>query len=66
MEFSEALKHLRKRAFLSQEDFAKEIGVAFSTVNRWELGKTKPNYKALKKIDEYCRQHSEQIEFDYE
>jgi DNA-binding XRE family transcriptional regulator len=30
---------------MGQEDFAKELGVAFSTINLWENGKTKPNYK---------------------
>lgn len=33
---------------ISQEDLAKKIGVAFSTVNRWLNGKSKPN-----KIQEY-------------
>lgn len=36
MSFAEAIKQIRKKTFLSQESFAKEIGVSFSTVNRWE------------------------------
>lgn len=28
---------------LTQEDFAHLIGVTFSTVNRWENGKSTPN-----------------------
>lgn len=28
---------------LTQEDFAHLIGVTFSTVNRWENGKSSPN-----------------------
>jgi DNA-binding transcriptional regulator YiaG len=44
MTFSEAVKKIRKERFLSQEDFAKDIGVAFSTVNRWENGKNAPSY----------------------
>lgn len=64
MNLSETIKQIRKREFLSQQDFAKEIGVAFSTVNRWELGKTKPNYKALKRINEFCQKKS--IPFEYE
>jgi len=28
---------------ISQEDLAEKLGVAFSTVNRWLNGKTKPN-----------------------
>lgn len=54
MSFQSALKHLRQVSLLTQEEFAKEIGVAFSTVNRWEMGKTKPNISAMKKIRKYC------------
>lgn len=58
MNYSDAIKDLRKKNLLSQTDFAKEIGVSFSTVNRWETGKSKPNYRALKRIDEYCKAKS--------
>ncbi len=57
MGFSEEVKELRHKCLLSQTDFAKAIGVSFSTVNRWETGKSKPNYKALKRIDEYCKKN---------
>ena len=40
MEFSQAIKQIRRRSLLSQEDFAKQIGVSFTTVNRWEAGKS--------------------------
>ena len=53
--FSEVIKNVRKSCFLSQQDFAKKIGVSFSTVNRWETEKTMPNYKAMQKIDEFCK-----------
>lgn len=58
MEFSEAIKKIRKASFLSQEDFARELGVSFSTVNRWETGKTLPTYKTMKWIDEFCNRHN--------
>lgn len=61
MNFSREVKILRKKCLLSQEDFAKAIGVSYSTVNRWESGRTSPNYRALKSIDTYCKIHS--IEF---
>jgi len=54
MSFSEELKRLRQRTFLSQEAFAKELNVSFSTVNRWESGRTKPNFSAMKSIKEFC------------
>lgn len=58
MKFADSIKDLRQKCLLSQIDFAKEIGVSFSTVNRWETGKSKPNYKTLKRIDEYCKNNS--------
>lgn len=50
MNFSEGIKYIRKVAYLSQESFAKEIGVSFSTVNRWERGKSKPIRLILTKM----------------
>jgi len=57
MTLSEAIKKIRKERFLSQEDFAKDIGVAFSTVNRWENGKAQPSYKAMKTLSDYCKKY---------
>ncbi len=58
MDIALTIKQIRKATFLSQESFAKAIGVSFSTVNRWENGKSTPNYQALKKIKEFCAEHS--------
>lgn len=55
MDFSQRIKEIRQESFMSQEDFAKELGVSFSTVNRWETGKTLPNYKTMKKISDFCK-----------
>lgn len=54
MGFPDEIKRIRQRCFLTQADFAKEVQVAFSTVNRWEGGKTKPNLTAMKHIKEFC------------
>ena len=62
MRFSEDIKRIRRKAFLTQEDFAKEIGVSFATVNRWETGKARPNLKTMKLIDDYCKRN--EIDFD--
>ncbi len=62
MPFCSDIKEIRQTCFLSQEAFAKELGVSFATVNRWESGKTKPTYKTMKLIDDYCRDHN--IDFD--
>lgn len=57
MSFAEELKRIRQRSFLSQEVFAKEVDVSFSTVNRWEGRKTKPNINTMKNIKEFCATH---------
>ena len=54
MTYSEEIKRLRQKCFLSQEAFARELNVSFSSVNRWEGGKSKPNTAAMKKIKEFC------------
>lgn len=62
MGFCDDLRNIRQSCFLSQEAFAKELGVSFATVNRWESGQTKPTYKTMKLIDEFCKQHG--IDYD--
>lgn len=47
---AEQLKALRQQHGWSQEDLARELGVSFSTVNRWENGKAKPSRLAKKQI----------------
>ncbi|MGI6249291.1 MAG: helix-turn-helix domain-containing protein [Acutalibacteraceae bacterium] len=62
MSFSDDIKRIRRKAFMTQEDFAKDIGVSFATVNRWETGKARPNLKTMKLIDDYCKRND--IDFD--
>lgn len=58
MSFQESIKQFRLSQLLSQEAFAKELGVSFTTVNRWETGKAKPTYKTMKLINDYCKDNS--------
>jgi len=39
---TQGIKELRERLELTQEVFARILGVSFATVNRWENGKTVP------------------------
>jgi putative transcriptional regulator len=55
MEFSDIVKDIRQRCYLSQQAFADVIGVSFSTVNRWETGKAIPNYQTMKRLVDYCK-----------
>ena len=54
MDFPKEIKRIRQRSFLTQQEFANVIGVSFSTVNRWESGRSKPNRKAMKSINTFC------------
>ena len=47
---AEELKKLSQQQGWSQEDLARNLGVSFATVNRWENGKTKPSRLAQEKI----------------
>lgn len=58
MNFSEGIKRIRQSCFLSQEAFARELNVSFSSVNRWESNKSKPNLNAMKNIKEFCDTHN--------
>ena len=58
MTLGDAIRLTRQKAFLTQEDFAKELNVALSTVNRWELNKVKPNIKTMKAIKVFCEKNT--------
>lgn len=62
MEFKDKVKSARLQLFMSQETFAKELGVTFATVNRWETGKHKPSYPAQKAFYDYCVKKSIKVE----
>ena len=53
MQFCDRVKYAREKLHLSQQMLAKELGVAFSTINRWENSKGKPQYAAIKKFYDY-------------
>ncbi len=61
MKFPEKIKRIRQRSLLTQADFAEIVHVAYSTVNRWEKGKAKPNLNAMKNIKAYCLENG----YDY-
>lgn len=63
MEFCNAVKKAREQIGLSQQAFADQLGVSFSTVNRWEQGRHIPNRITIKAIEELCKEHN--IQFSY-
>lgn len=50
MKIDETIKAIRLNLNFTQMTFAEELGVSFSTVNRWENGKSTPNQLAIKTI----------------
>ena len=55
MTFGERVKQVRLALNLSQEEMAKELGVSFATINRWENGKTEPNLMLEGKFVDFCK-----------
>lgn len=51
-DLAKKIRDLRSRLGLTQEQFAAKVGVTFSTVNRWESGKSKPSPLAMRQIEE--------------
>ena len=57
MTFAEILKYIRMQQNYTQEQFARELNVSFSTINRWENGRTVPSGLAKMRLLEYCRKN---------
>lgn len=55
---SEDYKKIRKSLGWSQERLAREIGVSFCTVNRWEKGRARPSQMALNALGELATKSS--------
>ncbi len=65
MKASMAVARLRQELSLSQEGLATKLGVSFTSVNRWERGRSTPRNSMAKKIDAllmHVAQQSEQTE----
>jgi putative transcriptional regulator len=45
------VKKDRRQLALGQEDLARELGVSFPTINRWENGQVKPSRPARAKLE---------------
>ena len=58
MSLGDLIREARQKAFCTQEEFAGNLGVNLSTVNRWELNKTRPNMKAMKSLKTFCNENS--------
>ena len=57
MTFSEILKRIRIQQNYTQEQFARELNVSFSTISRWENGHTVPSGLAKMHLLEFCKKN---------
>ena len=54
------VKEVRRQLALSQEDLARELGVSYTTINRWENGQSHPSKMAKVLFDSFCEKMTEQ------
>jgi DNA-binding transcriptional regulator YiaG len=52
---AEEVKALREQLGWTQERMARELGVSFATVNRWEKGHRSPSHLAEKTLQRLAR-----------
>ena len=62
MTFADKVKFVRMKLYLSQAQLAKEIGVSFATVNRWESKGYEPQLASVGRFNDFCEKHG--ITFD--
>jgi putative transcriptional regulator len=48
------VKEVRRQLSISQEDLARELGVSYATVNRWENSQAKPSKLARAQLESFC------------
>jgi DNA-binding transcriptional regulator YiaG len=53
-DYPSLVKEVRRQLLISQEDLARELGVSYATVNRWENGQAKPSKLARAQLDAFC------------
>ena len=58
MKINEFIKLIRLRLGITQEQLARDLGISFSTINRWENGRTVPSKLAKLRFLEYCSQNN--------
>lgn len=56
MHFDEVIKDVRKQLNISQEQLARDLDISFSTISRWENGRTMPSKLARIRLLEYCKE----------
>lgn len=61
MGFGMIIKKIRSQLKMTQEQFARELDISFSTINRWENGHTVPSKLAKVRLLEFCKNQNVDI-----
>ena len=56
------IKKLRNKMFLTQSEFAKELGVSIASVARWETGENEPTMKVKRRLNDLFIKYSIETE----
>lgn len=51
------IKEIRKKAMLTQREFAKVLGVSLGIVQKWEQKNVEPSLRYKRKIVEFCKEN---------
>jgi len=54
MPFYKIVKRIREELHFSQEQLSRELSVSFTTINRWENGRSLPSPLAKMRLMEFC------------
>ena len=52
MDYKVMVKKLRNKMFLTQSEFAKELGASIASVARWETGENEPTMKIKRRLND--------------
>ena len=52
MDYKVMVKKLRNKMFLTQSEFAKELGVSIASVARWETSENEPTMKIKRRLND--------------
>lgn len=55
MKFEDMIKKIHKQLQITQEQFARELNISFSTISRWKNGHTAPSKLAKICLLEFCK-----------
>lgn len=62
MAYKEAVKKLRLKMLMTQEEFAKLLDVSFAAINRWETGNYVPIIKVRRKLQPYFEKYNIEVD----